>query len=109
MVIEPPIIADNFGDVLFFRTVPDAEAYIEPIDARNNEYIVFDSKGRLLQITVRSRNKVSIESVESEPTHTSQLNDVLQKHLLTLGVPEEWLKEAELADLIAKRLEFKAD
>ncbi len=43
-----PIIVDNYGDVLVFKSVDDALVYLEPIDVLNNEYIAFDAEGRLL-------------------------------------------------------------
>ena len=108
-MIKPPIIANNFGDVLFFRSKRDAEVYIESIDVRNNEYVIYDSEGRLLQVTVNSNNTVVIQTAEEEPTHASQLRELLQKHLLALGVPSEWVAKALLPEIIVKRLEFQTD
>lgn len=107
--MKPPIIADNKGDVLVFRSPREAELYIEPVDAQNQEYVAYDSEGRLLRLLAIKRNKVALELMENEPSHASQLRKLLQKHLVTLGVPFEWADEASLTDLVAKRLEYKTD
>lgn len=107
--MKPPIIADNKGDVLVFRSPQEAELYIETVDVQNQEYVAYDSEGRLLRLLAIKRNKVALELMENEPSHASQLRTLLQKHLVTLGVPFEWVDEASLTDLVAKRLEYKTD
>lgn len=107
--MKPPLIADNKGDILVFRSLQEAEAYIEPVDVQNQEYAVYDSEGRLLRLIAIKRNKVVIEPMEDEPSHAFQLQTLLQKHLMTLGLPSEWVRKASLAELVAKRLEYKTD
>lgn len=108
-MMKPPIIADNNGDVLVFRSLKDAEIYIEPVDVQNNEYTAYDSEGRLLRLKTIKHNRVALEPIESEPLHASQLRTLLQEHLVALGLPLEWIDGASLAELVAKRLEYKTD
>ena len=61
-MIKHPIFLDNFGDVLVFESVRDATRYIEPIDVTNNEYVGYDSEGRLLNLTVTDENQISIRA-----------------------------------------------
>jgi hypothetical protein len=53
--MQPPIIFSNRGDLLFFRSVSDAEAYLEPIDVEQEEYVAFDSQGARLSLKVVKR------------------------------------------------------
>lgn len=68
MPINPPVIADNHGDLLIFESVSKAEAYIEAIDVLNNEYVLYDSEGRLLDAFAASEHgPVRITDGESPP------------------------------------------
>lgn len=60
MMKYPIVIFEQECDLAMFNTVRDAERYLEPIDVKNDEYIGFDSEGRLLAIKVE-QNKVRIE------------------------------------------------
>jgi hypothetical protein len=78
--MQPPIIADNHGDVLVFGCVADAEKYVEPVDVKNGEYSFFDSEGRQLSAEiVRSvlSEKVRLRATEDTPTHQAELRDTL--------------------------------
>jgi hypothetical protein len=46
------LIFNEKGDIIFFKSLNDAEAYIEPIDVQNNEYVAYDNEGRLFQYNV---------------------------------------------------------
>lgn len=80
----PPVFIDNRGDVSVFRSVPDAETYIEAIDVQNREYDGFDSLGRLLELSTDGRF-VHIALAERTPTHADQLTIVLRSFLHAVG------------------------
>jgi hypothetical protein len=105
--VKLPIIIDNFGDVLVFESVKGAERYIESVDVINQEYVGYDSEGRLLQLTVVDRNQVSIQSAESEPTHANELRETLTQFLSYVGVSDKWLLGASLEELVERMLEYK--
>ena len=105
--MKTPIIIDSFGDVLVFESVEDAECYLEPIDVANDEYIGYDSEGRLLQLLVTDSNRVSIQSAESEPKHSAELRKVMTFFLSNIGVSESWLSDASLQKLVERLLEHK--
>lgn len=50
--MKPPIVIDENGDICIFETKESAEQYIEPIDAINHEYSVFDADGNCLVLEV---------------------------------------------------------
>ena len=60
--MRPPIIVDNFGDVMFFESAHTAERYLEAIDVEHGEYVAYDSEGRLLQLTT-SKDRVAASQV----------------------------------------------
>lgn len=43
------------GELLFFRSVADAEAYLEPVDVEQEEYVAYDSQGARLSLAVVRR------------------------------------------------------
>lgn len=53
--MKAPIIVYGHGDVSIFESVEYAEQYLEPIDVKNKEYVVYDSKGHLLKLTVSKK------------------------------------------------------
>ena len=114
-MVDPPIIANQKGDVLLFESVSEAEAYIEPIDAENDEYSVFDSQGLLLIPTV-TENSAKVRLVESSPHdhRPDELVKVLRGFLNSLdenhiGVSEDDLWRMSLTELLScfKRIEEK--
>ena len=51
--IEPPLILDARGELLFFRTPAHLEAYVEVADVLNGEYgACWDSRGQMLKLEV---------------------------------------------------------
>jgi hypothetical protein len=89
-VIVTPVIVDERGDVLFFESVERAEGKLEAIDVRNEEYVAYDSEGRLLKLAIeRSETStffglgtnvldyVVVEGAEDRPNHAPQLPAVL--------------------------------
>ncbi|QRR32427.1 hypothetical protein JNX00_12070 [Hydrogenophaga sp. YM1] len=51
-----PISINENGDVSFFSSVEEAEAYMEPLDVERGEYVVTDADRRLLRVEVVSEN-----------------------------------------------------
>jgi hypothetical protein len=120
--MKPPLVLDNRGDLRFFRALQDAEAYAEPIDVRNREYIGYDSEGRLLSITVvlerlpgilgrlgSRHERVMISTDEETPRHAENLRKVLIAFLGRVGVDQQWLDAVSLDDLVQKGLELQGD
>lgn len=101
-----PIIIDNFGDVLVFAAVQDAERYLEPIDVTNGEYVGYDSAGKLLNLVVTEDNRVTIQPAESEPKHIVELEQTLRR-FMSSDISPEWLSTATLQDLIGRALDYK--
>jgi hypothetical protein len=98
-----PIIVVESGDILFFRSLSIAEHYLEPIDVRNNEYITYDSEGRLLRL-VPCEYTVKIELAEEEPTHAEKLREALLAFFTKVGFATDLLLQASLEELILEGL-----
>lgn len=107
--MKAPIIIENSGDLLIFESADKAERYIEPIDVQNQEYMGYDSEGRLLLFYIQHPNKVFIQTAESEPLHQNELRNVLIDFLERIGVSSEEIKYLPLSDLVAKVLEYKRE
>jgi hypothetical protein len=58
--MKAPIIVNEHGNVSIFESVEYAEQYLEPIDVTNEEYVVYDSEGHLLQLAVSQKELPSI-------------------------------------------------
>lgn len=122
-MMEPPIIVDNHGDILFFASVEKAEKYLEPIDVENDEYVAYDSVGHLLNLTIQERKwretnflrffkpneytveRVIIELAEAEPTHEDQLRERLIYFFALVGEDKDWLLRATLKELVRRGIE----
>jgi hypothetical protein len=107
--MKPPIIVDEHGGVEIYKTIEEAAMDLEAVDVENNEYVAYDSEGRLLRLIPTSVHAVTIESAEQEPSHTDELHAVLFKFLMDNGERASWLKEASLQELVTKALEYKID
>lgn len=105
--MKPPIIADNFGDLLIFNTIESAQGYLEPIDVRSNEYVVYDSEGRLLRALASSDSgPVTIEDAEKVPTHQTALRGALISFLSQVGERREDLVQRPLHELVSLGLKY---
>jgi hypothetical protein len=107
--MKTPIVAYNYGDVLVFEKVEFLQGYIEPQDVEDDEYIVFDSEGRLLQLVLRTPNEIIVQEMEDNPTHVAQLQQIMSGFLSRRGVSKEWLQQASLEQLIDRGLEYKTE
>ena len=107
--MKAPIIVNEHGDIAVYESVEDAEMDLEAIDVENNEYVAYDSEGRLLRLIPKPLHEVVIVSAEQEPSHADELHAILFRFLMEVGVPADWLKQASLQELVAKALDFKID
>jgi hypothetical protein len=103
--MKTPIIIYEHGDISFFESVQDVERYLEPIDVKNDEYIAYDSEGRLLQLSVEHRtpvDRVVLSYSETQPMHALELKQILLDFFTRVGVNKEWLSNATLEELSAE-------
>jgi hypothetical protein len=122
-MIRPPIIVDARGDVLLFRSVERAEAYLEAVDVRNDEYAAaYDSEGRRLELGTKVverrvflgliRTKIDFADVreaDDEASHAAELEQLLRTHLLKQGVDDpSHHSVSELVAMVIDRQGFAA-
>lgn len=50
--MKTPIFIHENGDISSFASVEEAESYMEPIDVEHGEYVVTDSDGHVLSVSV---------------------------------------------------------
>jgi hypothetical protein len=102
---KPPIIAVSRGDLHAFETIAQAESYMEPVDVRNGEYVVFDSEGRLLVPLVASngnRERTVLKSAESTPAHASDLRNTLLRFLAKTRFATPGMEQMDLTQLLSR-------
>ncbi len=98
--MRPPFIVYELGDLELFQDVASMERYLEPIDIENNEYTVYDSEGRLVQLTIESvpttslfglvkghNDSVRVAGCEIEPLHSAELATRIRDYLARTGQP----------------------
>ena len=113
-MVRPPIIVNEHGDIHVFPSVEEAETYLEPVDVRNNEYVAYDSEGRRLILSVRSRPRtflfglltsnvetVAIGCEEEQPQHAEELRIVLAGSLQRRGHPADVVQGLSLRALMS--------
>ncbi|MHB9023919.1 MAG: hypothetical protein ACYC7E_07035 [Armatimonadota bacterium] len=112
-MIYLPIIVDEHGDLMVFTDIDYAQRYLEAIDVRNGEYIVFDSAGDILDISAINNQVVISEKVEPE-NKAVELKEKLIKYLANIGQvkaianPEKHvLQKMTLDELVALGLQYK--
>jgi hypothetical protein len=101
--MKPPIIADSRGDVLVFETVALAESYMEPVDVRNGDYVVFDSEGRLLAVAVERKgrhDRTVLRPGEAIPAHASVLRETLLRFLAKTRLAAPGMEQMNLPQLL---------
>ena len=104
--IKPPVIVDEHGSAMVFESIDDAERYLEPIDIRNQEYVAYDSEGRLLRL-IASDFQVTVEAVDLEPQHSSRVRELLVGLLEYTGVESSVLQGKSLQELVESSLKYK--
>jgi hypothetical protein len=108
--MEPPIIArDRDGCLGIFDAVEDIESNLDLDDVEASEFVVYDSRGRLL--TVRADEPIprrssgftatfSVKAIDEMPRHEGELRDALIEALERSGVPASSIATASLLELV---------
>lgn len=65
--MTPPIVVTEHGDISFYPAVAAAALALEPIDVRNNEYVVYDSEGYKLKLVPGTTNVMIIGRINEKP------------------------------------------
>jgi hypothetical protein len=111
--VRPPIVADNKGDVLVFDSVDKAERYLEPIDIRNGEYVIYDRDGRRINGTViedGSVERVKLEPMSEPGNGRGELYRVLTEFLKRVsGAGDTDIEPRSLDELIEMAIRFKTE
>jgi hypothetical protein len=87
-----PIIVDNKGDVLIFDSVRQAERYLEPVDVRGGEYVVYDAQGRVLEPEIYRHllaERVQLQTESESDEGKEQLRETLIRFLSKVGQYQE--------------------
>jgi hypothetical protein len=111
--MRPPfVLVDSAGDIEVFDAVQDLEQYVEPTDVQQNEYVAYDSEGRLLNLRCKEvvsgrlpRIRVPVVQVvgaEQEPAHRDDLRRSLLRFLSQLGDDETVCEQLSLSDLLSR-------
>lgn len=78
----PIFIVDDL-DVSSYKSLDEALSGLEPIDIKNNAYIMYDAEGRVVQLATDGKRITAI--IEDEPSHAVQLESSLRKFLGLMG------------------------
>lgn len=111
--MRPPfVLIDSTGDIEVFDTVQELEQYAEPADVLQNEFVAYDSEGRLLSLqvvhVVRGRflkvrpPVVRVVEAEQEPAHRDDLRRSLLRFLVQLGDDETVCEQSSLSNLLSR-------
>ena len=112
LVQSPIVVVSTDGEIMLFQDVASAEGYLEPVDVKGGEYkAAYDANGRAFDIAVGIQRRrflgifpVVLERVElvrkSEPPKHAELTAALRRFLPTLGIAEETVATATLAELL---------
>ena len=109
----PIIVYDmHWHEALVFLTLEDTEAYLNPTNAKNNEYKIFDARGRILSIKYIAQKEsilfgirkldrecIVLEKIDDE-NHMDDLREVLIKFIARYGTTPEELNTFSLEELI---------
>lgn len=102
VMVKPPIILYNWGDVEVFASVDQLEQHLEPIDIENGEYLLFDSEARILEVLVVGETKVVVRPATSESRFQAQLTHMLSWFLKRAkNAPPTSARLAELVQAVA--------
>ena len=117
--MDTPIIISESGAIDVFRSLHEAENYIEPIDVKNNEYVIYDASGRLLAANVVEQKKkrssiiagtseqVVISRTEEVPAHAEDVKRLLSEFLAQSEKNEQSVyDELNLKQLVERSLRY---
>jgi hypothetical protein len=77
VVVNESRAPDRAGDVSLFKTVANAERYLEPIDVQNGEYYAYLLDGRELKLFAAD-GKVRIEPEPTGKDHRDRIRFLLE-------------------------------
>lgn len=110
-MITPPIIILEGGDLYIEESLESAEAALEAVDVKDGIYTAYDSAGRLLAVSVTTKQvpifwnlfkatteAVEIKPAELDPSHEGELRTALLNYLNATG------KEIDLDKVPTKEL-----
>jgi hypothetical protein len=110
--MQTPIIIEENGDFEFYDSVEAAEAYLEAVDVKNNEYVGYDSKGYLLKLTtyvergtvlfffLASYELVRIEAMTPPEDHEKELRLKLIDFFVECGMDRNSLTDLSLSEFV---------
>ncbi len=116
----PPIIVTEIGGwPLFFKTVQDAERYLEPPETEDDDCVIHDSEGHVLTLTVMGETETEEKyffglltaytfipwSIKIGPgyvqsTQIESLESVLRRYVTEYIMPESLANRATLQELL---------
>ena len=111
------VVVSTDDEIMLFQNSASAESYLEPIDVKRGEYkAAYDANGRAFDITVgiQRRRFLGIfpfvfERVELvrkfESPKQAELIAALRRFLSTLGIAQETIATATLAELLGRARE----
>jgi hypothetical protein len=98
------VISTDNGDVMIFETVEKACRYMEPIDVRGGEYIVFDTDGYKLE-TAATEPVTTILGRTMHPD-PAMLETLLQKYAARMNIAlphHSYVPSALITRLVSKQ------
>jgi hypothetical protein len=96
-----PIIIYENGDLQFYESLEKAQLDIEPTDVRNNQYIIYDSGGSLLNPIVIGDSYYDIVKIyPTKIVKKTELIKILIDFFAKVGKDELILKTMELNELV---------
>ncbi len=98
---------------MVFDSVEKAEKYLEPIDVRNNEYVIYDRDGRLIRGVVVKHllaERVKLQAASEPGAASSELRRLLIRFLKDVEHHQDRaLEKCSLDELLEMALRFKTE
>lgn len=114
--MKPPIIVTEPGDVMVFKSVREAEVFLEAPDVKEGQIKAYDSEGRPLSVEQESKpdlklfgitllvdpGMVKIGREESATIREDELRSLLVEYLIATGVDQKSVEGATLEHVLAQ-------
>ena len=105
-----PIIINANGDVEFYETLEKAQLDIEPTDVENNEYVIYDGEGLLLNPVVIDDPVYDVVRIyPTDEFKKDELIDLLVDFFSEVGHDSLVLRTMSLEELVAIGLKYFHD
>jgi hypothetical protein len=101
--IIPIFIVDGL-DVSAYGSLDEAVAGLEPVDIKNNAYVMYDAEGTLIRLTTDG-NRITA-SVDDEPKHATQLEYALREFLTLMDDTQADQASCDLPCLVKACLKY---